>query len=75
MLGARYRRPKMPTYEYRCEKCPHEEEHFAQHELPIYLTHPCPGCGGRLKRRLGVGSVVIFKGSGFHCTDYRKVEL
>jgi predicted nucleic acid-binding Zn ribbon protein len=32
----------------------------------------CPKCGGRVKRLMGTGAGIIFKGSGFHVTDYRK---
>ena len=60
----------MPTYDYICENCGHEFEQFQ----PI-TTRPlrkCPKCGKReLKRLIGAGSGIIFKGSGFYETDYR----
>lgn len=59
----------MPTYEYRCEACEHEFE-----ELQLITAKPlkkCPECGKRkLVRLIGMGSGVIFKGSGFYATDY-----
>ena len=60
----------MPTYEYICENCGYEFEQFqAIKAKPI---RKCPVCGKReLKRLIGSGSGVIFKGSGFYQTDYR----
>jgi putative FmdB family regulatory protein len=60
----------MPTYEYICENCGYEFEQFQ------YMTarplRKCPECGkANLKRLIGCGSGVIFKGSGFYQTDYR----
>jgi len=61
----------MPTYEYACRKCAHTFEQFqSMREDPLVR---CPSCGKRsLKRLLGGGSGLIFKGSGFYITDYRK---
>lgn len=61
----------MPTYEYACTKCGHEFEAFqSMKDQP--LTH-CPACRKRsVKRRIGGGAGLIFKGSGFYITDYRK---
>ncbi len=60
----------MPTYEYICENCGYEFEQFqAIKAKPI---RKCPACGKReLKRLIGSGSGIIFKGSGFYQTDYR----
>lgn len=60
----------MPTYEYRCGACGHEFERFqAMTAAPIVK---CPSCGKRKVRRLiGSGGALIFKGSGFYTTDYR----
>jgi len=58
----------MPIYEYRCLKCGN------RFELPHAVgadPGPCPKCGGIL-RRVYSSVGVIFKGSGFHSTDYRK---
>ena len=61
----------MPTYEYECRNCGHLFEHFQSINAP--LLKKCPECGKlKLKRLLGSGSGIIFKGSGFYQTDYRK---
>lgn len=59
----------MPTYEYECRKCHHRFEAFQSIKEAPKKT--CPHCKGRLKRLLGTGGGIIFKGSGFHATDYR----
>lgn len=60
----------MPTYDYICEKCGHEFE-----QLQSITSNPlrkCPKCGkNNLKRLIGAGAGIIFKGSGFYQTDYR----
>jgi len=60
----------MPTYEYECDACGHTFEKFQPiTSRPVRL---CPQCGKRKVRRLlGMGAGVIFKGSGFYQTDYR----
>lgn len=60
----------MPTYDYVCQKCEHAFEHF-QSMSSKPLTR-CPKCAGRVRRLIGAGSGIIFKGSGFYHTDYRK---
>jgi len=61
----------MPTYEYQCRNCGHELEEFQSMTEPP-LTR-CPVCGMEsLARILGGGSGLIFKGTGFYVTDYRK---
>jgi putative FmdB family regulatory protein len=60
----------MPTYEYECQKCGH---HFDLYQsIKDAPKKTCPNCRGRVKRLLGTGAGVIFKGSGFYSTDYRK---
>ena len=60
----------MPTYEYRCESCGHEFELFQSMTDPV--KRKCPKCAKpKLKRLVGIGAGVIFKGSGFYETDYR----
>lgn len=63
----------MPTYEYLCRKCGHAFEEFqSMSEEP--LTR-CPECGtDNLARVMGTGGGIIFKGSGFYVTDYRKTD-
>ena len=60
----------MPTYEYRCSKCGYEFEKFQS--MTASALRKCPKCGKQsLKRLIGTGAAVIFKGSGFYETDYR----
>lgn len=60
----------MPTYEYQCTKCQHEFEVFQS--MTAKVIKKCPKCGKTVKRLMGTGSGIIFKGSGFYATDYRK---
>ena len=60
----------MPTYDYICEKCETEFEQFQS--ITAKPLRKCPDCGKNgLKRLIGAGSGVIFKGNGFYHTDYR----
>ena len=60
----------MPTYEYICENCGYEFEKFQP--ITARALRKCPDCGkSNLKRLVGTGSGIIFKGSGFYQTDYR----
>ena len=59
----------MPTYEYECQKCGHQFEQFQSIIAKPLKT--CPKCKGKVKRLLGSGAGIIFKGSGFYQTDYR----
>jgi putative FmdB family regulatory protein len=60
----------MPTYEYKCESCGYEFEQFQS--ITAKPIRKCPKCGKTsIKRLIGVGAGVIFKGSGFYATDYR----
>ncbi len=61
----------MPTYQYRCDKCESEFEFFQNMvEDPLDRCILCGKPG--VKRLIGPGAGIIFKGSGFYCTDYRK---
>jgi len=62
----------MPTYGYECQECGHKFDYF-QRMSDRPLTK-CPECGGALRRLIGAGSGIIFKGSGFHATDYRSAR-
>ena len=67
----------MPTYEYVCEKCQHQFELFQSITEPPLTVCPKEKCAqdrwgkGRVKRLIGAGAGLIFKGSGFYITDYR----
>jgi len=61
----------MPTYEYRCKSCGYEFEEFQSMSAEKLVI--CPKCAEPSLRRLmssGVG--LLFKGSGFYLTDYKK---
>jgi len=60
----------MPTYEYVCENCGYKFEQFQS--ITAGPLRRCPKCKtSRLKRLIGSGSGIIFKGNGFYQTDYR----
>ncbi len=67
----------MPTYEYVCEKCNHTFEVFQPIADNPLTACPKEKCGrktwgkGKVKRMIGAGAGLIFKGSGFYITDYR----
>ncbi|MGA8656737.1 MAG: FmdB family zinc ribbon protein [Chthoniobacterales bacterium] len=67
----------MPTYEYRCEKCNQTIEAFQSMKDEAYTVCPKELCRletwgkGKVKRLLGTGAGLLFKGSGFYITDYR----
>jgi len=60
----------MPTYDYLCDNCGHKLEKFQS--ITARPLRKCPKCGrNQLKRLIGTGAGIIFKGSGFYETDYR----
>jgi len=60
----------MPTYEYQCLDCGRKVEYFQYiSEAPVEI---CSACNGRLTRLVSAGAGLIFKGSGFYITDYKK---
>ena len=67
----------MPTYEYHCTKCNHTFELFQRITEPPLTVCPKELCArkkwgqGRVKRLIGAGAGLLFKGSGFYITDYR----
>jgi putative FmdB family regulatory protein len=67
----------MPTYEYQCEKCQGTFEIFQSMKDDALQVCPQEKCRleawgeGKVKRLLGAGAGLIFKGSGFYITDYR----
>ncbi len=61
----------MPTYEYACQKCGHEFEQFqSMKDEPLKKCPKCKKTG--VKRLVGGGAGLIFKGTGFYITDYKK---
>lgn len=60
----------MPTYEYECPECHGHFEYFQRISDPPKQT--CERCGGKLTKLLSGGAGLIFKGSGFYITDYKK---
>ena len=60
----------MPTYEYECRKCGHRFEKFQS--ITAAPVKTCPECKGRVARLLSGGAGIIFKGTGFYQTDYKK---
>jgi putative FmdB family regulatory protein len=60
----------MPTYEYECKSCHHTFEAFQS--IKDEPLKKCPKCGKGLRRLFGGGMGIIFKGSGFYTTDYKR---
>lgn len=67
----------MPNYDYECEKCGKTFEVFQSMKDKVFETCPESSCPmetwgqGKVRRLLGTGAGLIFKGSGFYITDYR----
>lgn len=60
----------MPTYDYICDACKHEFEAYESIKADAQRT--CPTCHeDKLRRKIGAGAAILFKGSGFYQTDYR----
>src|SRR3954470_11377802 len=70
----------MPTYEYSCQKCGKNFETFQSMRDEPFTVCPKELCRmskwgrGKVKRLLGTGAGLIFKGSGFYSTDYRSAS-
>lgn len=63
----------MPTYDYECLDCGYTFELF--HKVASSPSKKCPECGGQIKKLIGGGCGLIFKGSGFYITDYKKKSM
>ena len=61
----------MPTYEYVCETCGKEFELFQSMKDEALKSCTC-GKEGKVQRKIGGGAGLIFKGTGFYITDYKK---
>ncbi|MCK4851877.1 MAG: zinc ribbon domain-containing protein [Candidatus Omnitrophica bacterium] len=62
----------MPTYEYRCDSCAYVFERFQS--ITDDALKKCPQCGSLLRRVIGAGAGIIFKGKGFYQTDYKNAS-
>ncbi len=62
----------MPTYDYECSDCGHTFEAF--HSMSAEPLSECPECEGKVRRLIGTGAGILFKGSGFYQTDYRSSD-
>jgi putative FmdB family regulatory protein len=60
----------MPTYEYKCPKGHRFEKTFAR--IVSQRHAKCPVCGKRAERQISGGGGLVFKGSGFYQTDYKR---
>jgi len=70
LAGELHKVSAVPTYEYECQKCQHRFDLFQSIKDAPKKT--CPKCKGRIKRLFSAGGGLLFKGSGFYITDYRK---
>jgi len=61
----------MPNYDYECHKCGKRFEVFQSMNDAKLTDCPQETCEGQVKRLLGTGGGIIFKGAGFYQTDYR----
>ena len=60
----------MPTYEYKCPN-----GHLFEKRVPRITSQryaKCPKCGKRAERQISGGAGLVFKGSGFYATDYKR---
>lgn len=64
----------MPTYDYECQKCGNRFEVFQSMNDPKLTDCPAETCDGAVKRLLGMGAGLLFKGGGFYQTDYRSAS-
>src|SRR5215470_5258494 len=77
LVGLTFEQVSMPTYEYICEKCDHHFDIFQSIKDEPLKVCPKEKCGlkkwgkGKIRRAIGAGAGLIFKGSGFYITDYR----
>lgn len=61
----------MPHYDYVCETCEKQFEVFQSMNDKRLTKCPEKGCKGKVRRLIGTGAGLVFKGSGFYITDYR----
>lgn len=61
----------MPIYDYKCQKCGKFEKTQKITEEPL---NQCPTCGGPVERLISKNVGIVFKGSGFYCTDNGRMK-
>lgn len=61
----------MPIYDYKCDNCGHFEKMQKISEEPL---SKCPTCGGHAERIISQNIGIVFKGSGFYCTDHNRTK-
>lgn len=62
----------MPSYTYKCKACGHTFEAFHSMSAEPLTECPLENCNGKVEKLIGSGAGMIFKGSGFYETDYKK---
>jgi putative FmdB family regulatory protein len=62
----------MPIYEYRCDKCGHQEDHLQKISEPVLTT--CPSCGKKAYKKLLSAAGFQLKGSGWYATDFKSTS-
>ncbi|HYT72079.1 MAG TPA: zinc ribbon domain-containing protein [Gemmatimonadales bacterium] len=60
----------MPTYEYKCPNGHRFEKFFPT--MHLEQREKCPTCGKQAERLISGGAGLVFKGSGFYTTDYKR---
>ncbi len=60
----------MPTYTYQCKRCNYKYDKFQK--ISEHPDKECPECKGEVERLIGGGIGIVFKGTGFYVTDYKK---
>ena len=63
----------MPTYNYECESCGNHFEKFQS--ITADAIRKCPKCGEKVKKIITAGGGIIFKGTGFYQTDYKRCSV
>lgn len=69
-----YRRCPIPIYQYLCDSCGIEEEHFHSFTEENIDTHKCPKCDAKMRRLITGGSGIIFKGDDWPSKKFRQED-
>lgn len=62
----------MPMIGYKCKDCATEKDEIVKHPIPESIPCVKEGCTGTMERQISGASALVFKGSGFYTTDYKK---